>query len=111
MDIPVIDIVTKEIATIKTSEIMYVNRTGINGSMFNIAANNKEFRLLTNVELIKHLTDDNSLVKTDRATYVNPSKVKRLNNVQMSAEFENGKQASVSKLAYKEIEQLINKSR
>ncbi|WP_440110221.1 LytTR family transcriptional regulator DNA-binding domain-containing protein [Paenibacillus sp. QZ-Y1] len=111
MNIPVIDTMTNEVKTVNVSDVMYVTRTGLNGSVINLVASGIEYKMLSNIELLRHLHDKEMLIKSDRATYINPLKVRRLNNVQMSAEFDNGKQASVSKMAFKGIEDRLSKTK
>ncbi|WP_336762235.1 LytTR family transcriptional regulator DNA-binding domain-containing protein [Paenibacillus sp. USHLN196] len=108
--IPVIDIVTDEVKTVNASDIAYVRRTGLNGSMINLVANNTEYRMLNNVEILRYLNDQELLVKSDWSTYINPTKVKKLDKELLMAEFESGKQASVSKMHINRIEKLLDKS-
>ncbi|PYE51582.1 LytTR family transcriptional regulator DNA-binding domain-containing protein [Paenibacillus barcinonensis] len=111
MIVPVIDTATNEVKTVNVSDIFYVTRGGINGSVLKVTTEENDYQMLSNSELIRHLNVKGYFVKSDRATYVNPIKVKRLNNISMSAEFENGKQAPVSKLGFKAIDVLLNNSK
>jgi len=108
--IPVIDINTNEVTNIEAADIAYVNRTGRNGSMLNLLANNKEYRMLTHVELLNYMNEEKILVRSDSTTFINTSLVVNLNKDKMVAEFENGKQATISRLHFKNIEDIINKN-
>jgi len=112
LNIPVIDTNTNEVQALNVSDIFYITRKDTDGkSVIKVKTENNEYQMLSSKELIKYLSEDGEFVRSDRGTYINPSKVKRLDSTQMSVEFENGKQTIVSRLGFKAIDVLLNKSK
>lgn len=111
MDIPVIDIVTDEVKTVNASDVAYVQRTGKNGSVLKLLANGIEYRMLSNTEWLKHLSDSEIIIKSDVSTFINPTKVTKFNSDEMVAEFDNGKQANVARSAMKNVQSHIEKTK
>ncbi|PZT57441.1 LytTR family transcriptional regulator DNA-binding domain-containing protein [Paenibacillus silvae] len=111
MMIPVIDILTDEIKTVNASDIQFINRTGVKGSVIKLMTESSEYRKLNNAEWVTMLRDSENLIKSDADTYINPAKVISLNTEDSVAEFGNGKQANVSRYAMKNVQQLLVNSK
>ncbi|MFE6075714.1 LytTR family transcriptional regulator DNA-binding domain-containing protein [Paenibacillus sp. NPDC057886] len=107
MNIPVIDIETKEIKMISVDEVLYILRSGINGSIQKVSTENGEYRLLSETEFVKYLTDTGHLKFSDGGVAVNLKKVKRIDPMNRKLVFSEGIEASVSTARFKEIEEDI----
>jgi|GEM_PF-4089773 len=110
MMIPVFDIETEEVATVSVSDISYLNRTESNVVRVHLEDKNKKYRTASSTELLEHLRKHNLIVKSDHALCINPSKVRRINEEDMTIEFEQGKQVSIPNAMFRKLESLINKS-
>lgn len=107
MNIPVMDIETKETKMISIEEILYILRSGINGSIQKVSTENGEYRILSEIEFVKYLTDTGHLKVSDGGVAVNLKKVKRIDPMNRKLVFSEGKEASVSTARFKEIEEEI----
>ncbi|WP_124115410.1 hypothetical protein [Paenibacillus xylanexedens] len=111
MIIPVIDILTDEIKTLNASEIQYLNRTGVKGSVIKLVTDSSEYRMLNNAEWVSMLRDSENLIKSDADTYINPAKVINLKTDEAMIEFVNGKQIEIAKSAVKRVQVSLEKTK
>ncbi|WP_181429840.1 LytTR family transcriptional regulator DNA-binding domain-containing protein [Paenibacillus illinoisensis] len=98
---------TKEIVTISNDDILYISRSGHNGSIQKVTTEDGEYRLLSELEVVKHLTDIGLLKISDVGVAVNLKKVKRIDPINRKLVFNEGKEALVSTSKFKDIEEEI----
>lgn len=108
MILNVLDVNTKQVKTINSKDILYTNKTGMNGSVNNITTVDGEYRLMSNSEITKHIIEKHNLMKSNKNSHLNISKIRKLNNVRMSAQFDNGKETILCKRAFVQIKSILS---